>query len=416
MKRLLTIGVAVALMFCACMVVTGCKPIEQVTKEDLIPETLGAPEGLYLYYDNYRSLTDGAETERLLNDITVDGVTYTTDEYYIEQIEYMTTKKEIFYILGTQKEGVAEKFILWHYNYDTKQSGFMHDFGNYRTFIKLSENYILAHSINDSTNKNVEGVLYDSDLNYIQDGFETYELLSNNILYKYTDTMFHWWKNGRFFFIPINGGRLWSKKVSIGENYAYLFPDYSVYTIDLNTGEYRYTLFEEGELFLEGRKNYFITYTTTTESEYPNFPLRTGCHLWELNELEAKRIYTFPKRYEINFTSYNEKYLNFDTYYAFTDWFDKNRKRKDGKGYYDIEKNQFFDHVYKKISVISENFRIGEYEFYTDYKTYGDWLSPYYCYYLHRIKDGKDEIMQYYFKEEDMSALNPVKFDDIHVR
>ena len=94
MKKILKAIVCFLLIATTILTLSGCKD-----KEDCIPETLGVAEGLYLYYDNYRSLTDGTQTERLLNDITVDDVTYAVDEYYINQIEYMTNKKEIFYCL-----------------------------------------------------------------------------------------------------------------------------------------------------------------------------------------------------------------------------------------------------------------------------------------------------------------------------
>ena len=170
-KRLLTIGLAVLLTGCACVGATGCSK----TKEECIPKTLGKTEGLYLYYDNYRSLTDGSNTERLLNDITVDGVTYTTDEYYISQIEYMTNKKEIFYSLITQKEDEEEKYFLWHYNYDTKENGLIRAFA-YPVYAQTSEVFLFALSRNYATSTYEEGVLYDSDLNFVQDGLQNYNL------------------------------------------------------------------------------------------------------------------------------------------------------------------------------------------------------------------------------------------------
>ena len=410
-KRLLTIGVAVALMFCACMVVTGCKPIEQVTKEDLIPETLGAPEGLYLYYDNYRSLTDGAETERLLNDITVDGVTYTTDEYYIEQIEYMTTKKEIFYILGTQKEGVAEKFILWHYNYDTKQSGFMHIFDSF-LFMGVFENYIFLVFRDYSISIDQEGWVYDGDLNLVQVGMNEYRL-RDGLLYKYYGNDFSWWHNGEFFSVQVTGDA-----TIILENYVYLLNNNCVYAIDLKTGECTLINFGDNVYLLDylnfdynvkkvavGKKRYFITYSEKESS------LKTGCCLWELNGLTAKHIYKFPKKYEVRFHSFsNERYINFEMGYV---------PMKGGikwiSSYYDLKWNWCIYGWEKYISETIKILRVGEYEFYTDYKT-DSWIFPeYYCCYLHRVKDGKDEILQYRFTSANID-VNTVFFNDIHVR
>ena len=423
-KKMLTVFLAGMLMICVSIPLTGCDPI---TREDCIPETLGETEGLYLYYNNYRSLTDGSNRERLLNDITVDGVTYTVDEYYIEQIEYMTNKKEIFYSIVEQKEDEEEKCFLWHYNYDTKENGLIRA-SDYLIHVSVSDYYVLAYDRDYSSSTNVNGVLYDCELNLIQSGLENY-YLHGNMLFSYTDTSptFDWWKNGQFFSVKTTGGRLWHTKVLIEEKYAYLFPDYSVYAIDLDTGEYKQTTFEQGEQFLDcttdygvrvksGEDTYFITSTSSAETEYENLPLSTGCYLWKLHGLEAARFYAFPKDYEVRFSSYsNEKYINFSTVVV-PKWFNAKKKRKYGGAYYNVEKDKFIYGALWENRASKENFCIGEYEFYTDYKTYGALLFPDYCYYLHRIKDGKDEILQYYFVEDDQRDINPILFDDIHTK
>ena len=423
MKGLLTICLACLLTVYACVSLTSCSK----TKEECIPKTLGTEEGLYLYYDNYRSFTDGSNTERLLNNITVDGVTYTTDEYYIEQINYMTNKKEIFYSLITQKENEEEKYFLWHYNYDAKESGLLREFA-YPVYLQTSEVYLFARSRNYTTNKYEESVLYDGNLNFVQDGLQNYNLY-DDMLYSYTETsnVFDWWKNGQFFSVDAIGGKLAHSKVLFAGKYAYLFPDYYVYAIDLDTGEHKRTSFEKGELFLDGTTDYgargqsgedtyFITYTTTIETEYQNLPLSAGCYLWKLRGLETIRYYAFPEEYEVRFSSYcSEKYINFDTV-SVPKWFNSEKKRRYRGAYYDVEKDKFVYGKNRSIAPTKENFRIGEYEFYVDIETYGALFSPDYCYYLHRVKNGKDEILQYYFEEDDQRDLNPILFDDIHTK
>ena len=84
MRRIWSVVISVICLLGCCATLAGCK-----SREDCIPETLGKAEGLYLYYDNYRSLTDGTQTERLLGDITVEGETYTEEEYQIGSLAYM---------------------------------------------------------------------------------------------------------------------------------------------------------------------------------------------------------------------------------------------------------------------------------------------------------------------------------------
>ena len=415
-KRLLLMGLAVLLISYTCLGLTGCKP---KTKEDYIPETLGQAEGLYLYYDNYRAFTDGSNTERLLNDITVDGVTYTTDEYYIAQIEYMTNKKEIFYSIETQKPDEEEKYFLWHYNYDTKESGLVHVLED-ETSLSVSEKYVFVNS------KNGE-ILYDGDLSLILDGLSGYSF-KDNVLYKQQDSAFYWWKNREFFSLPISGS-----KTIINEKYAYLLCYNYVYAIDLHTGEYKQTAFDSGEYFFDsledggrtaetGDKTYFITYTKETELKKENEILKTGCRLWSVQGLKAESIYTFPKKYEVSFSyDSNAEYLNFLTREKTWIWlgFNSEPLRIWGwSAYYDLQKNKFdtcLTYKTENTDKPEKVLRVGEYEFYVDYKTYGLIMSERF-YYLHRVKDGKDEIMLYALTDSDIGNLNAVLFDDIHTR
>lgn len=419
-KKLLLNVLSFVFVLCLSLGNMGCKFVKPITKEDLIPETLGVAEGLYLYYDNYRSLTDGTEKERLLNDIKVDDVTYTIDEYSIEQIEYMPSQKEIFYILKINNDGEEEKTCLWHYNYDTKENGLMCEFKS-SFFMGVFKNYIFLRFI-DCSYQN-KGVLYDGNLNLLQDELETYSL-RENLLYKYEKGRFYWWNNG-FFSVQTNG----NETILIEGKYVYLLSRDSVYAINLDTGNYLETNFGNEVYFLDslsfyyntetvdvGEKTFFITYTTTTISESLNEPLKTGCCLWELSDLKAECIYKFPEKYEILFSmNCNERYLNLRTCYIPMKLFNKDEKRKWGEAYYDLEKDTFVDN---RIAEINENvkiFRVGEFEFYTDYSV-DNWLFPeYYCCYLHRVKDNKDEILQYRFTNVYVD-INTVFFNDIHLR
>ena len=145
--------------------------------------------------------------------------------------------------------------------------------------------------------------------------------------------------------------------------------------------------------------------------------INTGCYLWKLCRLKAERIYAFPEKYQVKFSSScNEEFFNFSTTYMPTEWYESKNKRKRGGAYYDVNKGLFVDRKVKEIEEIQENFHIGEYEFYTKRVYYGGWGDNSSCYYLHRIKDGKDEILQYFFDEDEQGDLNPIEFDDIHIK
>ena len=71
-KKLVKTVISIIFILCSTTFMACLPSYEPTTREDVIPETLGEREGLYLYYNNYRSFTDGTQTERLVNDITVD--------------------------------------------------------------------------------------------------------------------------------------------------------------------------------------------------------------------------------------------------------------------------------------------------------------------------------------------------------
>ena len=117
----------------------------------------------------------------------------------------------------------------------------------------------------------------------------------------------------------------------------------------------------------------------------------------------------------MEFDGGNDKYLNFEI-----EQFKTYLLKEDGTvrfhGYYDIEKNSFVKGKTKNVQTEKENFKIGEYEFYSDRVKYGPLMGHYYCYYLHRITNGKDEILLYHFDESNGRSVNPVLFDDIYTK
>ena len=416
-KKLLTIGLAFFIVLVVSFGLVGCKE-----KEDCIPETLGEAEGLYLYYDNYRSFTDGTQTERLLNDITVGGERYSVEEYEIEKLAYMTSEKEIFYSLKTNKEGEESRYFLWHYNYDTKENDCMRilDGG---ALLQTSDTYLFVRVYNDRSYFQA-GYLYDGDLNCVEEKTGNY-YLSGDMLYSYNDYGFFWWKNGRFFSVEVNGGRL-NRNFLWREKYLYLFLESKVYFVDLDTGENQIVNLPQGEKYFDAFEDYggsvvknggvyFITYKTEIETQYVRLPLQAGCSLWVLNGMDMQKVYEFPEKYAVDFNSpsSNENYINFELEYV-PKWFNSEKKTKRTVAYYNLEANTLTIGSQKVTELPKSTFVVGEYQFYISSVHYGPMMGGNYCYYLHRITDGKDEILQYYFDEN--AEPNPILFEDICVK
>lgn len=418
MRKIWSAAVSIVCFFGCCAAFTGCR-----TQEDCIPETLGKAEGLYLYYDNYRSLTDGTQTERLLGDITVDGETYTEEEYQIGSLAYMQSKKEIFYCLETQREGEDEQWFLWHYNYDTKENGCMRTLEG-GAGLYTSDTYLLVKVYNNS-GYDKAGYLYDGALNCVAENLANYTL-SDDTACRYTDYKYLWWRNGQSFSVEVNGGKItWDNYLRHGK-YAYLFIVDKVYTVDLDTGEYVITYLPQGEKFSDafdgyGRsvvKNglaYFITHSTVTQTEYEWDTLKTGCALWTINGTNIQRVYEFEKKYEVTFadTSYGEQYINVKLRYV-PQLLNPNKKMERKSAYYNI-KTQAVGFGEKETAWARTTFTVGAYEFYTSSVHYGALMGGSYCYYLHRITDGKDEILQYYFAGNE-DEVNPILFEDIYIK
>ena len=417
MKKLLLIFLSLIFLLSG-VCFSGCK-----SRNDCIPDKLGETEGLYLYYDNYRSLTDGTQTERLLNDITVEDATYSIEEYDIVSLAYMTNKKEIFYSLKTQKEGEKSQYFLWHYNYDTKENGWMRTLEN-RATLYTSEEYLLVQ-VREDYGFNSKGYLYDGNLNFISDGLQNYKLLGE-MAYRYNNNTCFWWRNGQFFTVEVNEGKLDFDNILIHGEYIYLFMETNVHIVDINTGERQIMVFPQCEKFssvhddygkkiVKNGKAYVLTYKTIRPTEYEWNPLETGCTLWALNGAELQRVYEFSNKYDVKFQrGYDDRYINLKLQYIPT-WFNAEGEISKKKASYDLKNQKLLMGYEKGSSMPRTTFSVDQYEFYISSVTYGPLLSGYCCYYLHRITNGKDEIMQYHFDEKD-DTLNPIQFEDIYIK
>jgi hypothetical protein len=413
MKKSMAKILSAILLFGLCFGLVGCKD-----KEDCIPEKLGQAEGLYLYYNNYRSLTDGTQTETLVSEITVDGVTYTDEEFEIDSLVYATASKEIVYSIAYPQEE-EKAYCIWHYNYDTKESGLVM---KSKTFANMqaSDSYVCITFGYAYTPK---VVLLDMDLNVVEDSFVGMYTFKDDYIYKqpyYNVGKFEWWKDGNFYEIQTPKKQIYSSCTYTTGDYAYLFFDNVLYLIDLNTGEYKTHTFPQNEVLKEwhgfcqiGDKVYCITTSQITQTNLEHFPLETGCKLYCMQGLNISPVYTFDEEYQMEFSGNNERYLNFDIE-RFKTYLLKESKTEKFHGYYDLQENKFVKGKTKQTEKGNQNFKIGEYEFYTDNVKYGPLMGNYRCYYLHRITNGKDEILQYHFDESNGEGINPVLFEDIY--
>lgn len=410
MKRTLTIILLIIFTLGICVGCDSC--IKE--KEDCIPATLGKPEGLYLYYDNYRSLTDGTEEQTLLTQITIDGVIYTQDEFEIDRLEYVTATKEIVYSLSYTKDE-EQAYCIYHYNYDTKESGLIIQTSLPATILHSDTHVYLRFGYN----RLYSGILLDSNLNVLDDSFNGFFYFKDDYLYSFDFSKFVWWKNGIFHEIQTVNQNIDSRNVYVTGDYAYLFYDNTLFMVDMNTAEYKIHYFADKEVLKDWKgffeceqKLYFISTSQISQTNLEHFPLETGCKLYCFEGLTLSHLYTFNTNYQVEFSKCSAFYLNFsiEQFIPIT-----NDTRK-FSAYYNIEKDLFVLGKTVTIEETKQNFKINGYEFYSSSTSYGPIFGSYRCYYLHRITDGKDEILLYHFDESRGEGINPVLFDDIYTK
>ena len=104
------------------LLTVACKSVEPRYESEVIPDSLGAPEGLWLYKGNLRSRTDGTEEEALLTSLTVGETEYGAEDFKIVSYQYISGTYEVFYIIQIESD-----CRLCHYNYFTKESSDLYD-------------------------------------------------------------------------------------------------------------------------------------------------------------------------------------------------------------------------------------------------------------------------------------------------
>ena len=371
--------------------------------EELIPTELGEPEGLFVYYNNYRSLTDGSQKEEILKEIVVGEETYSIEECEIFNIRYFADRKEIFYAIKTERDGEDYKYVFVKYNYDKKTYTFIKSFIGYVN-VFYSDYYICVRCGDRVT----DGAVFDLEGNLIADGLRPY-FLYENVLYDYSYNVFYWWKDGKEFSINLQVSRYYILK-----DYAYLFTPGELYIVNLNTGE---TVIKD---IGDEKACSFVSYkdpSTNTECgyviTYASWDRESGeseSKCWKLSGFYMEHVYTFDPKYEVSF--YGE--ISGTTVYI---TMDSPSSMYTNHAKFDVVKGEIVRNYLIPPTINTpkqKSITVGEYYFYVDTRKTDTIYFVTTCYYLHRVYQGKDEIVQYWLNSSE--GCNPVDFDDIHVR
>ena len=394
MKGKLKIGIiAVA----ALVVLCGCKA-NTLTKEDMIPEKLGEPEGLWLYLSNERMRTDGSEREYLFDEIRLDGETVAN--FSVFQYEYCTDKGTAFFSLKLE-----EGYCLYLYDYIEK-SGTVLWQAESRIRMESSDQYIYVQSDKD-------GCLYRRDGTLVSSEIGSDFTFRDGLLYcaRRGTSQFIWWQNGSLHYVDLTTAAQEAFYYSyhhIGvQNNRFIFRSgTAVYLIDLASEQLMSSSFEgdwDHARWMDGTY-YFLT--TSLKDEDTN--KRHGFRLYALRGTSLRLAFTFPREKQISFLTSGNGYINF-LYEDLPKW----KSSWNGK-YTWLEEGESSKHYYStadermhkgSIDIAEEPttddvFVCGEYTFSVSSRHYGAWFSSGYCYYLNRKKGDTTEIMQYSFENK----------------
>ena len=396
-------GIIVLLL---CFILSGCSFLFA----DFVPETFGAPEGLYLYKGNIRSFTDGSEPTEILSEITLGERTYGPDEFEIISLAYITETHEIFYLVS-----VDQQYSLWHVNYKSKVSELLYEFPKgERANLKADDYYVLAQS-------STVGVLFDKNAEMISDAYLGFAL-EKDVVYKIDNGIFEFWKDGKTAEVKI----LLQPKNDIifylGD-YFYIFGEEKAVSVSLTSGKTVYL--DMVEYSVSPPQHGFPAYgfdVSRVMDDALFFVLYGNYNtLWKAENGSFEILHTYSdencikhkfdnriyKRANLEFNDYGKGILNFryscswykggvEEWYDYHDFYYNAKNGKVRRGRKSVPKSK------------PEALTVGGYKFYISERHS---LTGRY-YYLNREKNGKKEIVQYMYKSEDGSAPEPF-YDDI---
>lgn len=397
-------------MLCISISFVGCgdgiKDTFYVTKSEATPTELGKTEGFYVYKGNTRCLTDGTNKETILTEIIVNGETYKAYEFEVIVCSYMRKVHEIFYILSLKKEDREPRYSLYHYNYDTKESGCLYILEESGK-LTVSDDYAFWQG-------SEKGILINSNVQILSDELNGFSL-DENILYKWEDKTFFWWMDGRLQSIALEK----QIRVRHSNGFAYFMQKDKIMIVNLTSGVVTNHNFdcEKIEIGGDGASNMRIgdAYYVVTKSEQNEW------RIWRVrNDKVADLgdiIVEDGEIIDVSIFQCNDEFVNFSVRYQ--------SEKYNSTLYTNIAYYVDTGEIKSCGSIIQyENpieITVGEYRFYVESFRWGEiaWNSNY-GYYLRRVKNGKDDIMQYYFDDEknyDVSfSYYYYYFDDIYSR
>ena len=401
-KSFRKISAIVTALLCALpllLIAVSCKSVEPRSEVDVIPDTLGESEGLWLYKGNKRSRTNGTEEEQLLTSTTVGA-----EEFKIVSYTYVRETSEIFYVIQIEND-----LRLFHYNYKTKQSSDLYDLPDTeepsKDLVKVSDSLVYV----------AERAIFSYNAELLYDDYSG--TLDGNIVYNFKGKAFEYVMNGEKHVIEL-GASFSSRAYQRCGNYVYLLGS-EVYAINLDTQEctllsvfnadddmylgYDDYYYMDGSLFVLTRR-YSRNYNT--DERLFQFIRITGN--------SAELIYDFGAAIDMRMridgsTVYLEKEVGERKYqYVAYDGKTGKMKRASSKEYEKGKSTSDLTKPEKKSSIIKK-MTVGEYTFYVDSIGYDD-VPDYFmggshytktCYYLMRKYGDTEEFMQYSLNKND---------------
>ncbi|MDE6411267.1 MAG: hypothetical protein K2L02_01870, partial [Clostridia bacterium] len=397
-----TFMIVTALLFALPLLFLVACAVKPRSETDVIPDTYGTSEGLWLYKGNKRSRTDGMEEEKLLTSVTVGETEYGVEDFKIISYMYVKDTWEIFYIIQIDTD-----CRLCHYNYKTKESSDLYDLWDTET----PENYFIE--VSDSLVYVADQVIFSHDAELLYKDFR-YGTLDGNIVYDITGREFKYFMNGEMHVVPLDATFPNSEDAyQRYGNYFYLIGS-DFYAINLDTEECT-TL-----SVFSVSKNMYRSYDDFYYMDGSLFVLTKCCPRYSSNADER-----FYQLIRVTGASTSVAYDFGDAPYGMTMYID-------GSTIYLVKQaarsihNQYFAYDSKtgktesvsskavkngkttadltKVEKINDNDReltVGEYTFYVysiGYDDVSDMFGSHYsktCYYLMRRHGGLEEVMQY---------------------
>lgn len=240
-----------------------------------------APDGLWLYYGNSRSRTDGSENADILTTVEINGSEFGADEYEIIEINYAVDTHEIFYSLRA-----ADATYVYCYDYKEKTGeikySFPSDVKGVKTYFSDTYAYVRSENI---------GALFTLDGQFVTDDF--YGTLLGDAVYRIDSDGFTWYRDGAVFCVA---GGYNDQRMFRFDNGVYFLDEQRSYFIDLETGASSWLAPLDSDNYL-----YYgdMHYTDNTLYVVVHFQGKLdGKHgrwhyLYKLNGADAELVYEF---------------------------------------------------------------------------------------------------------------------------